>query len=106
MKHFFILELENQSGLEFKEFCDAVGVCSVEPLKVLFLKEPNGFGFAEEELEVIVMGKKALYNFKKGDLLAVSLKFSRINEDGHSVNKCFLDDVKLVHNLNVHVNEF
>jgi hypothetical protein len=91
--NYSIMEVEFQSEVKRVVYDDPC----VEPQCELGLKDPGRFSMYN--LVAQLSGKAALHQFKKGDLVAVELNFSRRQKDGEFVNQISVHDIKLVKEL-------
>ena len=64
-----------------------------------FSRPSAGREFPSERLVGTLSGKAALHQFKKGDLVAVSLNYRGYKKVGDFVNHIFISDIKLVSDL-------
>ena len=91
---YLIMEVEEEKKLEFVDVCDDDGCYrGKEPRKELMLKEPGGY--SQNNFVGTLYGETALHCFKKGDQVAVSIRF-RKTEDGTVIT---IEDIKRVKNL-------
>ena len=94
-KYFF--EVERQTTVKYTDVNDGVNDYGLAPQSVLLLKEPGMF--STESVAGVLHGKNALYHFKKGDLVAVSLCFRKIKINHEYYTQVNIDDIKLVQNI-------
>lgn len=92
-----ILEVVKKSKIVSVKVCEADNRISYQPQAELELKEPGRFSVTR--LVGILSGKATLYPFKEGDLVAVNLKLWGHRNNGEFVNRIFIDDIKLVKEL-------
>lgn len=99
-KNFFrIFEIESQSSVERVKVNDGVNEYGYEPRCLLELKDPGRFSM--NKIVGTLYGKPALYQFNKGDLVAVSLSFSKKEINNEYVTHVTIEDIKIVHDLNI-----
>lgn len=91
------MEVAHQSKIKNVDICEDDVHMGYEPQSELELIEPGKF--SREKLVGTVCGKAALHQFKKGDLVAVSLRHRGYYENGKLVNRICIDDIKLVKEL-------
>ena len=91
------MEVEKQSKVERVDICDDTRHYGFEPQCRLKIKEPGRFSM--DTLSATLSGKAALHQFKKGDLVAVKLRFWGYKEKGEFVNHIHIEDIKLVKEL-------
>lgn len=96
-KDYFLMEVENQSKVKNVEVREDNVLLGYEPETDLELKAPGRFSI--EKLVGTLSGKAALHQFKKGDLVAVKLRHWGYKRDGHYVNHIYIEDIKLVKEL-------
>ncbi len=95
--NFSIWEVESQSKVERVDVCDDVSSYGFEPQCYLCLKEPDRFSI--NSLAAKLCGKAALHQFKKGDLVAVQLRYSRVKKNNEYVTRITIENIKLVKQL-------
>ena len=95
--NYLLMEVAHQSEVKRVDICDETDHIGYEPQAELELKEPGRF--SGERLVGTLCGKAALHQFKKGDLVAVKLSHSGYKKDGEYVNHIYIEDIKLVKNL-------
>ncbi len=91
---YYIMRVEKQTRVENVEINDGETNYGVEPTSVLLLKDIGMFPIYHIAAEL--HGKKALYRFKKDDLVAVSLSVQRVKKNGEFTNYVSVNDIKLV----------
>ena len=91
------MEVAHQSIVKNVDVCEDDIHMGYEPQSELELKEPGKFSI--EKLVGTLCGKAALHQFKKGDLVAVSLRYWGYYKNGELVNHIIIEDVKLVKDL-------
>lgn len=94
---FFVYEVLGQSNVKRISFTDENGEKCSYPEAQLELKQPGKFSV--DNLTAKLWGKAALHPFKKGDLVAVQLRFHGYHKDGNYVNNIVVYDIKLVKDL-------
>ena len=94
---YLIMEVAHQSKVENVDVCEDDIHMGYEPQSELKLKEPSKF--SREELVGTLCGKAALHQFKKGDLVAVSLRHRGYNNNGEFVNRIIIEDIKFAKDL-------
>ena len=97
LDNYFIMEVENRSNFENVDICEDNTHIGYEPRVDLVLKEPGKPSI--ERLVGTLSGKAAVYPFKKGDLVAVSINFRGYKYAGEFVNHIRINDIKLVKEL-------
>ena len=97
IKNYSIWEVESQSKVERVDICDDESSYGYEPQCDLFLKEPDRF--STNNLVARLCGKEALHQFKKGDLVAVTLRYWRVKKNHEYVTRITIEDIKLVKEL-------
>lgn len=97
-QNYSILEVVKKSKIVSVKVCEDDNRISYEPQAELELKEPGRFSVTR--LVGTLSGKATLYPFKEGDLVAVNLKFWGHRKDGEFINRIYIDDIKLVKELN------
>lgn len=95
--NYSIWEVESQSKVERVDICDDVSSYGFEPQCNLCLKEPDRF--STNNLVARLCGKAALHQFKKGDLVAVRLRYWRVKKNNEYVTRITIEDIKLVKEL-------
>ena len=95
--NYSIWEVESQSKVERVDICDDVSTYGFEPQCDLFLKEPDRFSI--NNLVARLCGKAALHQFKKGDLVAVTLRYRRVKKNHEYVTRVSIEDIKVVKEL-------
>ena len=94
IKPYLITEVEEERKLEFVDVYDNDGYYrGKEPQKELEFKEPGECSM--NNFVGTLYGEAALHSFKKGDQVAVSIRF-RKTEDGTVIT---IEDIKRVKNL-------
>lgn len=96
-KNYYIMVVENQSEVRRVDISDDTCHYGYEPQSTLELKQPGRF--ALESLTGTLRGKAALYQFKKGDMVAVCIRFEKRKKKGEFVNCIIIEDIKLVKEL-------
>lgn len=91
------MEVVHQSKVVNVEVSEDNFHMGFEPQSELELKEPGKF--SSERLVGTLSGKAALHQFKKGDVVAVSLNYRGYKKVGDFVNHIFISDIKLVSDL-------
>ena len=94
---YLIMEVEKQGKVKRVELRDETGHIGYEPQCTLELKDPVRFSL--NCLVGTLSGKAALHQFKKGDLVAVKLWIMKIKHDDELVNRIYIEDIKLVKEL-------
>lgn len=92
---FFILEVEKQTPVESVEVNDGYE-SGFEPRSVLMLKAPEIFSY--DSFAAMLQGEAALHRFKKGDLVAVKLRFQAAKKNHEYYTQVVIEDIKLVKN--------
>ena len=93
---YLIMEVEKQGKVKRVNICDGTH-SGYEPQCTMELKDPGRFSL--NSFVATVSGKAALHPFKKGDLVAVKLWIMKIKHDGELVNRIYIEDIKLVKEL-------
>ena len=94
---YLIMEVARQSKVKNVDVCEDDIHMGYEPQSELELIEPGNFSI--EKLVGTLCGKPALHQFKKGDLVAVSLRHRGYNQNSELVNHIIIEDIKLVKDL-------
>ena len=94
---YYIFKVARQNEVKIEDVCDETGHIGYEPQSELELKEPGRFSIGR--LVGILQGKAALHKFKEGELVAVKLNLWGYNKNGEIVNRIYIDDIKLVREL-------
>ena len=94
---YLIMEVAHQSKVENVDVCEDDIHMGYEPQTELELIEPDKPSL--ERLVGTLCGKAALHQFKKGDLVAVSLRHRGYTNNGELVNHIIIEDIKLVKDL-------
>ena len=92
-----IWEVESQSKVERVDINDGEATYGFEPQCDLCLKEPDIFSI--NNLVARLCGKAALHQFKKGDLVAVQLRYGRVKKKNEYVTGITIKNIKLVKEL-------
>lgn len=95
--NFSLWEVENQSQVKRVDIGDKTNHYGFEPQATIELKDPDIFSM--NRLVATLKGKLALHQFKKGDIVAVQLRFNRYKKHGEWVNDINIEDIKLVKDL-------
>jgi hypothetical protein len=95
--NYSIWEVESQSNVDRVDISDDVSTYGFEPECNLFLREPDRF--STNNLVARLSGKAALHQFKKGDLVAVRLRYWRVKKNHEYVTRITIEDIKLVREL-------
>lgn len=95
--HYLIMEVLNKREVKSIEVFEDDFRMGYEPQSELELK--NVCGFLSEKLVCTLSGKAALHPFKKGDIVAVMLCFRAFKKEEELVNQIFIEDIKLVKEL-------
>lgn len=90
-------EIENQSQIKRVDVSDGSNHYGFEPEATLKLKEPGRFSM--NSLVATLKGKHALHQFKKGDIVAVQLRFNTYKKHGKWINDISIQDIKIVKDL-------
>ena len=94
---YLIMEVAHQSKVKNINVCEDDIHMGYEPQSKLELKEPGKFSI--EKLVGTLCGKAALHQFKRGDIVAVSLGHRGYNKNGELINHIIIEDIKLVKEL-------
>ena len=96
--YFSIWEVEYQSNVERVHINDDKIDYGYDPQCNLELKEPGRFSL--NSLVGRLHGKMALHQFKKGDLVAVSLIYTKVKSHHEYITRITIEDIKIVKNVN------
>ena len=91
------MEVKKQGKVKRVDVSDETGLIGFELQSTLELKEPGLL--STTNLVATLSGKPALYQFKKGDLVAVNLNCHQYNKNGEFINHISITDIKLVKEL-------
>lgn len=94
---YFIMKVAHQSKVTNVDVCENDIHMGYEPQSELELIEPGKFSI--EKLVGTLCGKAALHQFKKGDLVAVSIRHRGYNKNGELINRIIIEDIKFVKDL-------
>ena len=92
-----LFEVEGLGKIKRVDFIDQDGEKCNYPEAQLELKRPGRFSV--DHLTATLWGKAALHPFKKGDLVAVQLRFGGYRKGDDFINDIVIDDIKLMKDL-------
>lgn len=92
------MEVEQQGAVQRQEISDGNGHFSYEPRCDIHLKEPGRLSL--NRMVGTLVGRNALYAFKKGDKVAINCIFCKHREKRKWLNKIIICDIKLINDVN------